>query len=71
MLTAWPTSPAPDFTSFSYDGWSVLRIGRTERLPITYEATHPELPGDVLVAHSLGEMRDAIAAAADHRRRTR
>ena len=69
--TAWPTTPVPEMTAFAYDGWSILRIGRTERLPITYEATHPEFPGDVLVAHSLGEIRDAIDATADHRRRIR
>lgn len=63
--TAWPTFPVPEMTAFAYDGWSILRIGATPNLPLTYEATHPEIaPGDVLVAHSLGEVRDLIDAAA-------
>ena len=60
--TAWPTTPAPEFISFAFDGWSILRIGRTDHLPLTYEASHPEFTpnGNLLVAHSLGEVRDLI-----------
>lgn len=60
MTTAWPTTPAPEMTAFAYDGWSILRVGATATLPLTYEATHPELPGDVFVEGSLGEVRDLI-----------
>ena len=65
FTTAWPTTPAPEFISFAFDGWSILRIGRTDHLPITYEASHPEFTphGNLLVAHSLGEVRDLIDAA--------
>lgn len=58
--TAWPNLPPVEMIAFAYDGWSVLRVGATPHVPLCYEATHPELPGDVLVAHSLGEVRDAI-----------
>lgn len=58
--TAFTSRFTPEFVAFAYDGWSVLRIGRTEHAALSYEATHPELPGDVLVAGSLGEVRDLI-----------
>lgn len=59
--TAWPTTPAPEMIAFAYDGWSILRIGATPVVPLTYEATHPELGHDnVVIAHSLGEARDLI-----------
>lgn len=58
---AWPTMPPVEMIAFAYDGWSILRVGATPVVPLTYEATHPELGHDnVVIAHSLGEVRDLI-----------